>query len=122
MIMEMIHTRKASLPVVPAMPPMEKSTRGGTPAATQNAPFQSMARFRTLSPFAVVVALLTDIVPSPRFKSHSGCESPAAGIDAACRYALRRFQVLLVPSPGPNGPVFPTTPAKPTRGGFWPDR
>ena len=44
MIMEMIHTRKASLPVVPAMPPMEKSTSGGTPAATQKAPFQSNAR------------------------------------------------------------------------------
>ncbi len=44
MIIEMIQTAKASLPVVPAMPPMEKSTSGGTPAATQKAPFQSRAR------------------------------------------------------------------------------
>ena len=41
--MEMIHTRKASFPVVPAMPPIENSTSGGTPLATQKAPFQSIA-------------------------------------------------------------------------------
>jgi hypothetical protein len=40
----MIQTRKASFPVVPAMPPIEKRTKGGTPAATQKAPFQSSAR------------------------------------------------------------------------------
>jgi hypothetical protein len=29
---------------MPEMPPMENSTSAGTPLATQNAPFQSMAR------------------------------------------------------------------------------
>ena len=33
---------KARLPVVPAMPPIEKSTSAGTPLATQKAPRQSM--------------------------------------------------------------------------------
>ena len=32
MIIEMIQTRKASLPVVPAIPPIENNTSGGTPA------------------------------------------------------------------------------------------
>ena len=50
MIIEMIQTRKASLPVVPAMPPIENSTRGGTPAATQKAPFQSNARTSSPEP------------------------------------------------------------------------
>lgn len=53
MIMDMIHTKKASLPVVPAMPPMEKSTRGGTPAATQKAPFPSNARTSSPEPLSV---------------------------------------------------------------------
>jgi hypothetical protein len=44
MIMDTIQIRKATLPAVPAMPPMEKSTRAGTPLATQNAPRQSMVR------------------------------------------------------------------------------
>ncbi len=44
MIMEIVQTTKASLPAVPAMPPIENSTRAGTPLATQNAPRQSMAR------------------------------------------------------------------------------
>src|SRR4026208_906905 len=86
------------MPTVPAMPPIENTTRAGTPLATQKAPFQSMARFRTFSPFAVVdVALLTDIVPSPRFKSHSGCESPAAGIE--CRLPIRIAKISSPVSP-----------------------
>jgi hypothetical protein len=44
MIMETIHTRNATLPATPAMPPMENSTNGGTPAATQNAPRQVSVR------------------------------------------------------------------------------
>ena len=39
---EAIQMAKARLPVVPAMPPIEKSTRAGTPLATQKAPRQSM--------------------------------------------------------------------------------
>src|SRR5262245_7748821 len=53
------------MPTVPAMPPMENTTRAGTPLATQKAPFQSMARLSEFSPPAAAVALLTDIVPSP---------------------------------------------------------
>src|SRR4029450_7068417 len=60
------------MPTVPAMPPIEKTTRAGTPLATQKAPFQSMARFRAWSPFAVVVALLTDIVPFPQVQVVEG--------------------------------------------------
>ena len=57
MTIEMIQTTKASLPVVPAMPPMENRTSGGTPAATQNAPFQSRARISLPS-------VLVEIAPS----------------------------------------------------------
>ncbi len=44
MIMDTVQIRKASLPVVPAMPPIENRTRAGTPLATQKAPRQSMLR------------------------------------------------------------------------------
>ncbi len=49
MIMETVHTTKASLPAVPAMPPIENSTSAGTPLATQKAPRQSMARCSVFS-------------------------------------------------------------------------
>lgn len=39
-----IQMTKAGVPTVPEMPPMEKSTRAGTPLATQNAPRQSIVR------------------------------------------------------------------------------
>ncbi len=45
MIMENVQIRKASVPVVPAMPPIENRTSAGTPLATQNAPFQSIERW-----------------------------------------------------------------------------
>src|ERR1700712_5991300 len=44
MTMDMIQTTNASLPVAPAIPPIENRTSGGTPAATQKAPFQSNER------------------------------------------------------------------------------
>ena len=44
MIMETVQIRKASFPVVPAMPPIEKRTSAGTPLATQNAPVQLIER------------------------------------------------------------------------------
>lgn len=44
MIMEKIQIAKASVPVVPAMPPIENRTRAGTPLATQKAPRQSIFR------------------------------------------------------------------------------
>ena len=64
MIIEMIHTRKASLPVVPAMPPMEKSTRGGTPAATQKAPFQSSARTSSPEFDCCDILVVSSVVPN----------------------------------------------------------
>jgi hypothetical protein len=42
--METIHTTQDGLPTVAATAPMENSTSGGTPLATQNAPVQSMPR------------------------------------------------------------------------------
>ena len=63
MIIEMIQTTKAALPATPAIPPIEKSTRGGTPAATQNAPFQFRAR--TSSPELLSVTIVSaTICPS----------------------------------------------------------
>ncbi|WP_379073286.1 hypothetical protein ACFJIU_02270 [Mesorhizobium sp. UC74_2] len=44
--MDTVQMAKAMLPPTPAMPPIENSTRGGTPLATQNAPRQSMVRCR----------------------------------------------------------------------------
>jgi hypothetical protein len=44
--METIHTTHEGLPTVAATAPIEKSTSGGTPLATQNAPVQSMPRSR----------------------------------------------------------------------------
>src|SRR5262249_40097587 len=41
---EIVHTSQAGAPTVAEMAPIEKSTRAGTPAATKNASFQSMAR------------------------------------------------------------------------------
>jgi hypothetical protein len=57
MIIEMIHTRNASFPVVPAMPPIENRTRAGTPLATQNAPRQSMARRSSWRPPAATASV-----------------------------------------------------------------
>ena len=62
MIMEAVQIRKASVPVVPAMPPIENRTRAGTPLATQKAPRQSILRCSWPStgsaPAAVVVVLM----------------------------------------------------------------
>ena len=58
MVIEMIQTTKASFPVVPAMPPIENRTSGGTPAATQKAPFQLSDRTIWPEPFSVVIPSL----------------------------------------------------------------
>src|SRR5207247_2386191 len=84
--MEINHTTKASLPTVPAIPPMEKSTSGGTPAATQKAPFQSSAR--TSSPEPLLAGTLIDPAISPARDSDGmdlSSVSPIVGpqIDAA---------------------------------------
>jgi hypothetical protein len=41
---EAAQTANATLPTVPAMPPIENRTSAGTPLATQNAPLQSIER------------------------------------------------------------------------------
>src|SRR5688572_10296707 len=69
MIMETVQTRKAIFPATPAMPPIENNTRAGTPLATQNAPFQSIARTSLLdeassAPSAVSVVCPVAIVVS----------------------------------------------------------
>jgi len=43
---ETVQTNHDSLPTVAATAPIENSTSGGTPLATQNAPVQSMPRSR----------------------------------------------------------------------------
>src|ERR1700723_556201 len=45
-----IQMTQESLPTVAATAPMEKSTRGGTPLATQKAPVQSIPRSRPRAP------------------------------------------------------------------------
>src|SRR5262249_31695613 len=107
MIIEQVHTAKAGMPTVPAMPPIEKTTRAGTPLATQKAPLQSMARLRVFSPATVLVALLTDIVSSPRFRSHSvdvaslrPALSPAA--DAHCAVSCTSPDPLARKNPDPS--------------------
>src|ERR1700733_14247023 len=46
MAIDAIQMTQDSLPTVAATAPMENSTRGGTPLATQKAPVQSMPRSR----------------------------------------------------------------------------
>ncbi len=46
MAIEAIQMTQESLPTVAATAPIEKSTSGGTPLATQKAPVQSMPRSR----------------------------------------------------------------------------
>ena len=57
---EIIQTMKASFPVVPAIPPIEKRTSGGTPAATQKAPFQLSAR--TIWPLSEPLTSVVDVI------------------------------------------------------------
>src|SRR6202000_1093617 len=62
MAIEATHTAQDSLPTVAATAPIENSTSGGTPLATQNAPVQSMPRsspLAALSPSTVVAVVLT---------------------------------------------------------------
>jgi hypothetical protein len=53
MIIETIQTTKAACPATPAMPPMLNNTKGGTPAAIQNAPRQSSVRCKLPDPVDV---------------------------------------------------------------------
>ncbi len=64
--------------MVPAMPPMEKRTRGGTPLATQKAPFQSIALCSLFVPAAAepLVSALTLMSPSALLASEAICPLP----------------------------------------------
>src|SRR5687768_10866882 len=62
MHMETIHTAKATLPTVPAMPPIENRTSAGTPLATQNAPFQSIVRCRLACAPSVIAVIEHSLV------------------------------------------------------------
>src|SRR6478736_2351272 len=70
-MMEIVQTSQDALPTVAAMPPIENKTSAGTPLATQNAPVQSIFRWRlcavpsTLS--AVIAVLIED--PPEAFKN-----------------------------------------------------
>src|SRR5690349_9384671 len=55
---------KARLPVVPAMPPIEKSTSAGTPLATQKAPRQSMVLW-SWPPAGAAPAVVMEVMRSP---------------------------------------------------------
>ncbi len=70
MIMDTVQIRKASVPVVPAMPPIENRTSAGTPLATQKAPRQSICLSSLLSAGcsrAVLIVLMSVTSPFPVF-------------------------------------------------------
>src|ERR1700693_5049281 len=57
-----IQMTQDSLPTVAATAPMENSTKGGTPLATQKAPVQSMPRSRPAALLTAVSTLATSAV------------------------------------------------------------
>src|SRR5207302_5722900 len=87
--MEAVHTSHEALPTMAATAPMENSTSGGTPLATQKAPVQSMPRVRApaapLAPVGVAgtlsAAVLTVSSPvvRPMSSSRQRRRPPAAG-------------------------------------------
>ena len=68
MAMEAIQITQESLPTVAATPPIEKSTSGGTPLATQKAPVQSMPRSSPalFGTAAAAVCTLAELTARPR--------------------------------------------------------
>src|SRR4029079_14703647 len=71
-MMEIVQTSADALPTVAAIPPIENSTSTGTPLATQNAPVQSILRWRpcaapsALSGTAPASTVIDMSVPLPR--------------------------------------------------------
>ncbi len=70
-----VQTIHDSLPTVAATAPIENSTRGGTPLATQKAPVQSMPRSRPLAP-----ALSTAASPAALVTNSSTMGLPGAWV------------------------------------------
>src|SRR6476659_10988606 len=95
--MEIVQTSQDALPTVAAIPPIENSTSTGTPLATQNAPVQSIFRWRpcaapsALSGTAPASSAVIDIlVPLTR-------HAPSHLLDVASGAALRGAQRLSAP-------------------------
>src|SRR5580704_12700071 len=60
---ETVQMTQDNLPTVAATAPMENSTRGGTPLATQNAPVQSMPRSRpVLAPVSTIATSAVELM------------------------------------------------------------
>src|ERR1700676_4912199 len=64
---EAIQMTQDSLPTVAATAPIENSTKGGTPLATQNAPVQSMPRSRPalLAAVSTTATSAVELISSP---------------------------------------------------------
>src|SRR5437879_3092885 len=87
--MEAVHTSHEALPTMAATAPMENSTSGGTPLATQKAPVQSMPRVRAaaapLAPlglagtlFAAVLTVSSPVAHSVSRGDSNGAHRPPA--------------------------------------------
>src|ERR1700682_3134662 len=62
--MDAVQMTQDSLPTVAATAPMENSTKGGTPLATQKAPVQSMPRSRPLPPVSSAATSAVTLISS----------------------------------------------------------
>jgi hypothetical protein len=87
---EAAHITQESLPTVAATAPIENSTSGGTPLATQNAPVQSMPRCRPATvagsvAIASSAAALTSLTADREKRCYAGdCGTVRArGVEAA---------------------------------------
>src|ERR1700740_1885061 len=107
---ETIHTTHEGLPTVAATAPMENSTSGGTPLATQNAPVQSMPRSRPAAlGFGAVLgagrsfAVLLKLPPVGRWKMAS--PDSATGQGPMTSYGYGPPVASLPPSTGTLAPV-----------------
>ncbi len=72
MTMEAVQMTQDSLPTVAATAPIENSTRGGTPLATQKAPVQSMPRSRPLAPVSSAAVSAVALTDEPLEHSRTG--------------------------------------------------
>src|SRR5277367_1476791 len=82
MAIDAVQTIQDSLPTVAATAPMENSTRGGTPLATQKAPVQSMPRSRPalLAPASgAATSAIEFMVRAPR-RVQRGRGDPSGGV------------------------------------------
>src|ERR1700678_3670484 len=79
MAIDAIQMTQESLPTVAATAPMENSTRGGTPLATQKAPVQSMPRSRPpplLATASLVATSAVELMVPPLYIHRRGRFDP----------------------------------------------